>query len=142
MNNGPMQDLFLLVGRLATSVLFVVSGYFKFVRYDFYVGFFGKLGIPMADVAVYAAGVFELAAALAFILGFKTRQTAFALGLYSIAAAALAHNGFGDFNQLTHFLKNLSILGALMGFAVFGGGAYSLDASQARKSESVDEMAV
>lgn len=141
MNHAPMQDLLLFVGRVFTSVLFIVSGYFKFTRYDFYVGFFGKLGIPMADIAVYAAGAFEWVAALAFVFGFKTRQTALALGIYSIAAATLAHNAIGDFNQLTHFLKNLSILGALMGFAVAGGGAHSIDAAQARKVERQDEAA-
>ena len=140
MNYTSSQNLMLLAGRILASVLFFVSGYNKFVKYDFYVGFFGKLGIPAADLAVYAVGAFEIIAAAALVLGFRTKQTAVALGLYSIAAAALAHTAFGDMNQLTHFLKNLSILGALLAFGVSGAGAYSIDASQERKSTAdVDE---
>ncbi len=138
---NAMQNLMLLIGRLLASVLFAVSGYYKFVRYDFYVGFFEKLGVPMAHASVYAAGVFELAGALALILGFKTRPAAVLLGLYSIAAASLAHTAFGDFNQLTHFLKNLTILGAFMAFGVVGAGAYSWDAMQAKPAAPTSDEA-
>ena len=138
MNYTSSQNMLLLIGRMLTSVLFIVSGYNKFARYDFYVGFFGKLGIPSPDLAVYAVGAFEIAAAAALILGLRTRQTAIALGVYSIAAAALAHTAFNDMNQLTHFLKNLSILGALLAFGVSGAGAYSLDARAERTSDAME----
>jgi putative oxidoreductase len=65
------------------------------------------------------------------------------LGLYSIAAAALAHANFADPNQLTHFFKNLSILGGFLAFGVAGPGAYSLDAKKnsAENRDTVQDQA-
>lgn len=132
----------LLAGRLLASALFIVSGYFKFVLHDFNAGFFEKLGIPMPGITVYAAGAFELIAAAFLIIGFKTRPTVILLGLYSIVAASFAHTNFGDFNQLVHFLKNLTIIGGFLAFAVIGAGDYSVDGiNQKRKDAAADANA-
>ena len=38
------------------------------------------------------------------------------------------HIRLSDPNQFQHFMKNMAIVGGLLGFVAFGGGAYCLDA--------------
>ena len=71
--------------------------------------------------------VFEIAGAVLFLIGYKTRSVAVLLGLYSFVAGLFAHLAWGDPNQLNHFFKNVTIFGALIAFSVAGAGKYSID---------------
>jgi putative oxidoreductase len=122
------RDIILLAGRVLGSLLFLIAGYNKIIKHDFYVGYFGKLGVPMPSVSVPGAMVFEIAGGLLLLVGFKTRPVAFLLGFYSLVAGLFAHMAWGDPNQLNHFFKNVTIFGALLAFTVAGAGAYSVDA--------------
>jgi putative oxidoreductase len=121
------RDILLLAGRILTSLLFLVAGYNKIIKHDFYVGYFGKIGVPMPSFSVPGAMVFEIVGGLLFIVGYKTRSVAFLLGLYSFVAGLFAHMAWGDPNQLNHFFKNVTIFGALIAFSVAGPGKYSID---------------
>ena len=121
------RDIVLLAGRILGSLLFLIAGYNKIIKYDFYVGYFGKIGVPMPSFSVPGAMVFEIVGGLLFLFGYKTRSVAFLLGLYSFVAGLFAHTAWGDANQLNHFFKNVTIFGAMLAFAVAGPGKYSID---------------
>jgi putative oxidoreductase len=121
------RDLLLLAGRILSSLLFLIAGYNKIIKHDFYVGYFGKIGVPMPSFTVPGAMVFEIVGGLLFIIGYKTRSVALLLGLYAFVAGLFAHLAWGDPNQLNHFFKNVTILGALLAFTVAGPGKYSVD---------------
>jgi putative oxidoreductase len=61
------------------------------------------------------------------LAGYKTRLVALGLAIYVLAAGLIAHTHFVDGNQLSHFMKNMAIVGGSLAFVAFGGGAYSLD---------------
>ena len=56
-----------------------------------------------------------------------------ALAAFTVATALLAHTHFADMQQKTQFLKNLAIAGGFLGFAVLGGGTYSVDGQMSRR---------
>ena len=121
------RDLLLLAGRILSSLLFLIAGYNKIIKHDFYVGYFGKIGVPMPSFSVPGAMVFEIIGGVLFIIGYKTRSVALLLGVYSFVAGLFAHLAWADPNQLNHFFKNVTILGALLAFTVAGPGKYSID---------------
>jgi putative oxidoreductase len=121
------RDILLLAGRVLGCLLYLIAGYNKIIKYDFYVGYFGKLGVPMPPISVPGAMVFEIAGGLLFLIGYKTRSLALVLGVYTFVAGLFAHMAWGDPNQLNHFFKNVTIFGALLAFSVAGPGRYSVD---------------
>jgi putative oxidoreductase len=121
------RDILLLAGRVLGCLLYLIAGYNKIIKHDFYVGYFGKLGVPMPSISVPGAMVFEIAGGLLLLIGYQTRSVAFLLGLYAFAAGLFAHLAWGDPNQLNHFFKNVTIFGAMLAFSVAGPGKYSVD---------------
>ncbi|AMN43120.1 DoxX family protein [Rhodoplanes sp. Z2-YC6860] len=121
------RDVLLLAGRVLGSLLFLIAGYNKLMKHDFYIGYFGKLGVPMPSISVPGAMVFEIVGGILLLVGYKTRSVAWMLGLYSFVAGLFAHLAWGDPNQLNHFFKNVTIFGALLAFTVAGPGTYSID---------------
>ena len=120
------SDVAILVGRLFMSSLFVLYGYFKLTGYAGTEAYMAKLGLPTFFAAL--AVIIELGGGLLILFGYQTRLTALGLGIYVLVAAFLAHAHFSDGAQLTHFMKNMAIVGGCLAFIACGGGAYSLDA--------------
>jgi putative oxidoreductase len=52
--------------------------------------------------------------------------------VFTLVTAFTFHAHFDDANQQIHFLKNLSIAGGLVQFAVWGAGRWSLDGLRSR----------
>lgn len=73
-------------------------------------------------------GLLELVGGIALLVGFQTRAAALVLGVFTLAATALAHLDFADQVQVMFLQKNLAISGGLFVLAVFGAGALSVDA--------------
>src|SRR3954454_972566 len=120
------RDILLLTGRVLSCLLFLVAGYNKIIKFDFYVGYFGKIGVPFPSFSVPGGLIFELVCGLMLLVGYKTRSVAFLLGLYSLIAGLFAHLAWGDPNQLNHFFKNVTTFGALLAFSVAGPGKHSV----------------
>ena len=123
------RDVLLLAGRVLACLLFLIAGYNKIIKHDFYVGYFTKLGVPWPSISVPGAMVFEILGGALLLIGYKTRPVVFLLGLYSFVAGLFAHMAWGDANQLNHFFKNVTIFGAMLAFSVAGPGKYSVDRS-------------
>ncbi|MEC8220645.1 MAG: DoxX family protein, partial [Nanoarchaeota archaeon] len=58
------------------------------------------------------------------ILGYKLKEGAYLLALYTFLATIMFHVGEG---QLGAFLKNLAIIGGLIALAQLPSGKFSLD---------------
>jgi putative oxidoreductase len=83
------------------------------------------------------AVAFEVGGGLLLILGFRMREVASDLAVFTLAAAIFFHHDFADRNQMIHFLKNIMIIGGLLQIAHFGAGRYSLDARRSRDRKNV-----
>ncbi len=127
---STFNDIALLVGRILIGALFLIAAYNKLKGLGGTTGYFTKLGVPAPSIAAPLVALFELAAGILVLVGFKTRLVALAIAAFCIASALLAHTNFGDANQLNHFLKNLAIAGGCLALFVSGGGAFSVDAKR------------
>jgi len=131
--NNPYQAPLSLAGRILMAIIFIGSGLSKTTGFAATVGYIASKGLPMPEVGAIAACVLELAGGLALVFGWKTRQMAGLLALFTLAAGVLFH-GFWAFPaeqmvaQQVHFLKNLCIAGGLLTLVAWGAGPWSLDA--------------
>ena len=84
------------------------------------------------------AVAFEVGGGLLLILGFRARQVAAGLAVFTLATAVFFHTNFADQNQMVHFLKNIVIIGGLLQIAHFGAGRISVDARRLRDPGNVE----
>lgn len=97
-------------------------------------------GMPMSEVLLVGAIVFEIAGALMILLGWYARVGAVLLFVFLVPATLIFHNIWAVdpaaakevINQTNHFFKNVSILGALVFIIGMGSGPLSLQ----RRSDS------
>ena len=125
----PQNDLVILLGRVLMALLFIISGFSKFTAAAGTKAYFAKIGVPAPEIAYIVAVAVELGVGILFLVGVKTRVMAVVLAVFTVATAVLGH---GELAQQTQFLKNLAIAGGFLGFALLGGGAYSVDGQMAR----------
>lgn len=121
-----------LLGRAALAWLFLISGWGKLGAYAATQQYMESMGVPGATLPLVIA--LELGGSLAILAGSFTRWTAIALGLFSLASAAIFHADFADPAQATSFWKNLSIAGGFCLLAANGAGSFSVDALLTRRA--------
>ncbi len=93
--------------------------------------------MPLAPLGSAIAIIFEVGGGLLLVLGFRAREVALGLAVFTLAAAIFFHNHFADQNQMIHFLKNIMIIGGLLQIAHFGAGPFSVDARRSRDPKNV-----
>ncbi|KAF1042908.1 MAG: Inner membrane protein YphA [Herbaspirillum frisingense] len=107
------------IGRVLLASLFVISGIFKIIGFAGTVGYFTSLGLPVPTVAVLVTILVEVGGGLLLMTGRGVKPVALVIALFTVGATLSAHNfwaldGAAMQAQLTHFLKNVSIIGALL----------------------------
>jgi putative oxidoreductase len=117
--------LFELCGRILLASLFLLSGLTKISGYGATAGYMAAMGVSAALLPLVIAT--EVLGSLAVIVGWHTRIAAFLLAGFTLIAAGIFHNNFGDQIQLIMFLKDVAITGALLMLVANGAGPLSLD---------------
>jgi putative oxidoreductase len=126
------KDAVALIGRVALAAMFVISGFGKITGFADTSGFIASAGLPMAEVLTLAAIIVELGGGLAIVFGWMTRWAALALAVFLVVVTLIFHNYWtmpAD-RQLVDqimFMKNLSLVGAMLLLCAFGPGRYSID---------------
>lgn len=121
---------FELGGRILLASLFLLSGLTKISGYGATAGYMAAMGVSAALLPVVIAT--EVLGSLAVIVGWHTRIAAFLLAGYTLIAAAIFHNNFGDQIQTIMFLKDVAIAGAFLILVAHGAGSLSLDHRRTR----------
>lgn len=135
------QSVIVLLGRILLAFMFIPAGFGKLMDVSATVGMITNAGLPAATALAYAAGLFELIAGLAILVGFQTRIAAYLLAVFCAFTALVFHSGainipdfpaaanglLSVFNQLM-MMKNLAIAGGFLVLAAFGPGSLSVDA--------------
>lgn len=117
-----------LLGRILMSLLFILGGWGKLLGPAATQAMFVKQGLPMVEAAwVLAVGV-ELGGGLAILFGLFIRPVAVICAIWCIATALIAHTNLADRIQEINFFKNMGMAGGFLYIAMFGAGAWSLDA--------------
>jgi len=120
-----MEKASQLIARIFLGHIFLLAGLSKISAYESTQGYMDAMGVPGALLPMVI--LLEVAGGLAIIAGWKTRYASIALAVFSVVAAVIFHNNFGDQMQMILFMKNIAIAGGLMLLAVHGAGAYSVD---------------
>ncbi len=120
-----------LLGRAGLSLIFIISGWGKIAAYAGTQQYMESKGLPGELLPLVIA--LELGGGLAILGGAFTRWIAIALGLFSIASAAIFHADFGDQMQAINFWKNVAMAGGFLVLAANGPGKLSLDSLWARR---------
>ena len=122
------------LSRVLLGFIFLVSAVgVNIPRFDELANSMAIEGIPFSEVMLIGAIIFLIAGSLSIMLGFRAKIGASLLFIF----LALATYYFHDFwtltdaqdkqIQMTHFMKNLSLMGAMLFVVVHGSGAVSLD---------------
>jgi putative oxidoreductase len=131
---GVLQGLGSVVGRIALAAIFVLSAAGnKIPNFDAVAEAMASEGVPEPRLMLAGAIAFLILGSLALILGYRARLGAFLLLVF----LALATYYFHDFwtvsdpqarqEQTIQFMKNVSLMGAMLFVMANGGGAYTLD---------------
>ena len=121
----PTADIAELAGRILLAAIFLISGLGKIGGYAATAGYMTSVGVPGALLPAVIA--FEVLGAIAIIVGWKTRLTAFLLAGFTLLSGLIFHGNFADQMQMIMFLKNVSIAGGFLLLVAHGAGALSLD---------------
>ncbi|MCM2324409.1 MAG: DoxX family protein [Oligoflexia bacterium] len=133
-----------LLGRVLLGSIFLISGLSKIPNWAATHQMMVESGMTLVPFFLTAATILEIGAGLAVLLGWKARESAAILFLYLVPVTLIFHDfwsmGGGERTlQTIMFLKNLSIMGGLLGEVAHGPGAFSMDAWKERRSGSESE---
>ena len=120
-----MAGIIQLIGRIMLALIFILAGFGKIQDPAGTMAYMQSAGLP--GILLWPTIALELLGGLALAVGYKTRYVAFALAGFTLLAAVMFHNNFGDQMQMIMFLKNIAIAGGLLLLAVTGITAYSVD---------------
>lgn len=129
---STLYDWASLIGRIGLAAVFLWSGYGKLVHMDGNVGYMKASGLPAAELLIWPAMVIELVAGAMLLVGWKARWAAMALVLFTLPATFIFHAYWSvpadqALNAQIHFMKNLAIVGGLLGIFAHGSGPLALD---------------
>jgi len=122
---NKFNPMFSLAGRVMIALIFVLAGLSKLSAIGGTQGYMEAMGLP--GILIYPTILFEVAAGLAIIAGFKTRYVALALAGFSLLSAFIFHNQLGDQTQFILFMKNVAMAGGFLFLARYGAGELSID---------------
>jgi putative oxidoreductase len=131
------QDTLLLLARLAIAAIFVQSGFGKLAGLAGFTAGLEGMGVPLAAVLAPLGATVEFFGGLALVLGAWTRPAAVLVAGFTVAATLIAHR-FWDYPaeqqamQTIQFMKNLAIVGGLLGVVAAGAGRFSVDGLRKR----------
>jgi putative oxidoreductase len=114
-----------VAGRIMIALLFILSGYSKFVSIEGTQGYMMSVGLP--GFLIYPTILLEIGGGLAIIAGYQTRLIALVFAAYCLLSGFLFHSNFSDQMQFIMFLKNIAIAGGFLFLVRDGAGALSID---------------
>ncbi len=108
--------------RLALAALFIVSGLVKAYAFGDVAGWIGQVGLPAPALVLTLTLLLEIVGGLLLAIGWRTPLMAYVFAAFVAAATLIFHRFWAadaaSFdNELTHFLKNIALIGGLLALA-------------------------
>jgi putative oxidoreductase len=103
-----------------------------------------SVGVPAPEFMLVGAIVFLIAGSLSVIVGYKAQFGAFLLLTFLVLASYYFHpfwklEGQAQQEQMIHFMKNLSMMGAMLFIIANGSGPMSLDSRSHKRVTASDQ---
>lgn len=145
-----IQDPVALAGRSLLALMFVISGLGKIGAFEDTTLYMASAGMslpdPLLEILLIMTIFVEIGGGAAIIIGWKTRQAAVVIVLFTAVVTLLFHRFWAvppdqAFAQQLMFMKNLSVMGGLLVLCAFGPGEYALDESRSYGRRSTDRLA-
>ena len=142
------QPVVSVTGRVFLSVIFVMSAIGnKIPHFNDVAQMMGNVGVPAPALMLAGAIAFLLVGGASVILGYKARFGASLLIVFLVLASYYFHGfwrleGADAQAQTIQFMKNLSLIGAMLFIVANGSGAGSLDTWLARRGLGVQRVPV
>jgi putative oxidoreductase len=130
---SALQGSVTVLGRvLLGSIFFMAAVGNKIPHFSQTAKVMGDVGVPAPEFMLVGAIVFLVAGSLSVILGYKARIGAVLLLTFLVLASYFFHpfwklEGQAQQEQMIHFMKNLSMMGAMLFIAANGSGPLSLE---------------
>ncbi len=121
------NSLVLLIARILLSVIFIMAGLQKFGAIEGTAGYIASVGLPASTALAWLAAIFEVAAGLAILAGFQTRNAAWLLAAFCVFTGVFFHFQPADQMQMIMLMKNFAIAGGFLALSVAGPGTFSVD---------------
>ena len=128
----PVISVFLLIGRLCLSLVYLVSGFHKGFYFQKALNEFQNAGIPFPSIAVIVTVVFHITAASFLVFGVFVSESALVLASFTFIATWRVHNfwilpeGPERLLQSRFALAHLAVIGGLLILSVVGPGKFAL----------------
>jgi putative oxidoreductase len=119
------------VGRFFFSLIFIMAGFSHFSQST--IAYAQSQNVPMAAFLVPLSGVMSIIGGASILLGYKARFGALLIILFLIPVTFSMHTFWNETNavqmqnQMAHFMKNISMLGASLLIFFYGSGPKSID---------------
>ena len=130
---AAVNDLALLIGRVAFAALFLPSGFSKLMNLQAFIYNIDGRGVPFAPVMAPIGATIEFLGGLALLLGVQVRFASVVLLAFTVLATLIAHRfweyapGAARQMQQINFFKNVAIVGGFVFLAAHGGGRYCVE---------------
>lgn len=140
-----IKGILSVLGRLFLTTIFLMSAIGnKIPQFNSVAEMMAAEGVPMPKIMLAGAIVFLIVGGLSVLLGYKARIGAALLAIFLVLATWYFHDfwtmeGQEAQQQMIHFMKNLSMFGAMLFIMANGSGAWSLDECLAAKAKSSSE---
>ena len=113
------------LGRLLICSIFLLSGLNKISNYSNTSGWMESMGVTSSILPLVI--ILEILAAIAIIVGWKTKIAAFLLAGFCIISGFIFHSDFNNQIEMILFMKNIAIAGGFLILVANGPGNFSLD---------------
>jgi len=141
---GPLAVL----GRLLLCTIFFMAAVAnKIPHFSDVAKIMESAGVPAPQLLLLGAIAFLLVGSVSVIVGYKARFGAALLFTFLVLASYYFHafwnfEGQAQQNQMAHFMKNLSLMGAMLFIMANGAGPMSVDSRQAKRSAPAEKPAL
>lgn len=138
-----VDSVFILIARLALSVLFLWSGVMKVFAYGAFVAYLHSKGVPFVQIAAALATAVEVLGGVLLVVGFLIRPLGLVMAVYTLATAVVGHDFWNvadaalQHDMVIHFWKNVGLAGGFLLLFVTGAGGASIDAARAPRRPSL-----
>jgi putative oxidoreductase len=119
------------MGRVLFSLIFIAGVFNHFSGQT--IAAAAAHGVPLATIAVPAAGILAFLGGVSVLLGYRARFGAFLLILFLVPVTLVMHNFWAVHDpmqaalQKVMFMKNVSMMGGALMIMHYGSGPASLD---------------
>jgi putative oxidoreductase len=141
---GPLT----VVGRLLLcTIFFMAAAGNKIPHFNEVAQVMESVGVPAPQLMLVGAIVFLAVGSLSVIVGYKARIGAALLLTFLVLASYYFHpfwklEGQAQQEQMVQFMKNLSMMGAMLFVIANGSGPMSVDAWLAKRKSATTERPI